>query len=127
MVAIESDQIVGHIFFSPVAIEGKCADDVFVIGLASIAVHPDYQRQGIGALLIRQGLAACAEIGCKAAVVLGSPAYYPRLGFAPACEKGLKCKYDVPDEAFMELELEKGALQSCSGTVKYRSEFSELE
>lgn len=126
-VAVEFEQIVGHVFFSPVEIEGECADDSLVLGLAPVAVLPDYQRQGIGALLIQNGLKECARLGFKAVVVLGSPEYYPRFGFIPAKEKGLGCEYTVPDEAFMVLELESGVLESCVGTVKYRSEFSKLE
>lgn len=126
-VAIEAEQIVGHIFYSPVEIEGSCADDSLILGLAPIAVLPDYQRQGIGSLLIQYSLEQCAQLGCKAIVVLGHPEYYPRFGFTPASEKGLRCEYNVPDEAFMVLELERGALDRCSGIVKYRSEFAECE
>lgn len=126
-VAVDSEQIVGHIFFSPVEIEGECADSVSMLGLAPLAVLPDYQRQGVGALLIRHSLEECARLGCKAVAVLGYPEYYPRFGFIPAKEKRLRCEYTVPDEAFMVLELESGALEGCSGTVKYRSEFRKCE
>lgn len=126
-VAIESEQVVGHIFFSPVEIERECADGLLVLGLAPIAVLPNYQRKGIGSLLIRHSLKACAQFGFKAIVVLGSPKYYPRLGFIPAKEKGLRCEYAVPDEAFMVLALEEGVLDGCAGLVKYRPEFNMLE
>lgn len=126
-VAIESEQIVGHIFFSPVLIKEECADDLAILGLAPVAVRPDYQRQGIGSLLIQHGLNECARLGFKAIVVLGSPKYYPRFGFIPAKEKGLGCEYTVPDEAFMVLELDRGALEVCVGTLQYRSEFNQLE
>jgi putative acetyltransferase len=126
-VAVESEQIVGYIFFSPVAIVGQCADDLRMLGLAPVAVLPANQRQGIGSLLIQHGLKECVRLGCKAVVVLGSLAYYPRFGFIPAKQKGLGCEYPVPDEAFMVLELERGALEGWVGTVKYRSEFNNLE
>jgi len=126
-VAVQSDRIVGHIFFSPVVVEGKCSRNLSIVGLAPLAVLPNYQRQGIGTLLIRQGLKECARSGFNAVVVLGHPDFYSRFGFIPASRKSLKCEYDVPDEAFMVLELESGALEDCSGTVKYRSEFSLCE
>jgi putative acetyltransferase len=126
-VAVDSEQVVGHIFYSPVAIEGDCADDVFILGLAPIAILPERQRQGIGTALIQHSLAECARQGCKAIVVLGHPAYYPRFGFVPAKEKDLQCEYRVPDEAFMVLELESGALVECSGVVKYCPEFKAFE
>jgi len=126
-VAVEAGQIVGHICFSPVTIVGECPADWLILGLAPIAVLPNYQRQGIGSSLIQHGLKACAKHGCKAVVVLGHPDYYPRFGFIPAKQKGLNCEYTVPDEAFMVLELEPGGLKGCAGTVKYRSEFNQLE
>ena len=126
-VAVQSDRVVGHILFSPVVVEGKCSSNLSILGLAPVAVLPDYQRQGIGTLLIREGLKECGRSGFQAVVVLGHPDFYSRFGFIPASRKSLKCEYDVPDEAFMVLELESGALQDCSGTVKYRSEFSLCE
>jgi len=128
-VAVESDpsRLVGHIFFSPVAIAGGSADDSPILGLAPVAVLPEYQGQGIGSLLIRHGLTECARLGFKAVVVLGSPKYYPRFGFITAKRRGLGCEYTVPDEAFMVLELRTGALEGCMGTVKYLSEFKEVE
>ena len=126
-VALPSDRIVGYIFFSPVVVEGKCSSNLSILGLAPVAVLPEYQRQGIGTLLIQHGLEECRRSGFQAVVVLGHPDFYPRFGFIPASRKSLGCEYDVPDEAFMVLELESGALQDCSGTVKYRSEFSLCE
>jgi putative acetyltransferase len=124
-VAIESAQIVGHIFFSPVAINGKRPEELMILGLAPLAVLPQYQRQGIGSLLIKHSLEKCTGLGYKALVVLGDPEYYSRFGFISAKDKGLKCEYKVPDEAFMVLELKNGALEGCRGIVKYRSEFQE--
>ncbi|MGB8701228.1 MAG: N-acetyltransferase [Thermosynechococcaceae cyanobacterium] len=126
-VAVESEQIIGYIFFSPVEIEGECADNLWVLGLAPVAVLPNYQRQGIGSLLIQHGLKECAQLGFKAVVVLGSPKYYPRFGFMPAKMKRLGCEYPEADEAFMVLELESSALEGCVGMVKYHPAFNQLE
>jgi putative acetyltransferase len=121
-VALQADQIVGHIFFSPVSVEGECPKDLLILGLAPLSVLPKYQRQGIGSSLVQHSLKECAR-SCSAVVVLGHPEYYPRFGFVSAKEKGLRCEYSVPDELFMILEMESGVLQGCSGTIKYRGEF----
>lgn len=124
-VAIQSEHIVGHIFYSPVSIAGQCAGSSLVLGLGPIAVLPKYQRQGVGLRLLQHSLEVATRLGYKAIVVLGHPEYYPRFGFTPASKKGLGCEYEVPDEAFMVLELEPGALVGCVGTVKYQPEFNE--
>jgi len=123
-VATESQQIVGHILFSPVIVDGAYPENLRMLGLAPLAVLPQYQRQGIGSLLIRHGLVQCAHLGYKAIVVLGYPEFYSRFGFISSKKKGLKCEYSVPDDVFMVLELQDGALDGCSGTVRYRSEFN---
>jgi putative acetyltransferase len=116
LVAVKTEQIVGHIFFSPVEIAGHSLSHLFMLGLAPLAVRPNYQKQGIGSLLIRQGLEQCIRLGCKAVFVLGDPNYYARFGFVPAKENKLRCEYAGSDESFMVLELVSGTLNGCSGT-----------
>ncbi len=121
LVAIENDHIIGHILFSEVTI-----GDTIIIGLAPLAVLPSHQKQGLGMLLTNAGIAACRNAGYAAMVVLGHPAYYPRFGFVPASRFGIKSEYDVPDEVFMALELQPGALANRAGIARYQAEFNEL-
>ena len=65
-------------------------------------------------------------MGVAGVVVLGHPQYYPRFGFVPSSEFGIVSEYDVPEDVFMVLELEPGALQNKSGRVHYHREFSNL-
>jgi putative acetyltransferase len=119
------ERVVGHIFFSPVLIESE-ASRFTALGLAPMAVLPEFQNQSIGSQLVRRGLEECRSLGHEVVVVLGHPGYYPRFGFVPAKRKGLWCEYDVPDEAFMVVELRVGALAGRRGVVKYRPEFSDV-
>jgi putative acetyltransferase len=91
-----------------------------------MAVLPEYQKQGLGSQLVREGLKKCRPIGCNVVVVVGHPEYYPRFGFVPAGQKELRCEYPVPDEVFMVAELKPGALDGQRGLVKYRPEFGEV-
>lgn len=127
LVATVQDQVVGHLFFSPVAIVPAREPAPKVLGLAPLAVMPDHQRRGVGSQLVQQGLAECRRLGFDAIVVLGDPCYYQRFGFVPAKQYGLTCEYSVPDDAFQAVELSQGSLQSCRGVVKYRPEFALCE
>ena len=122
LVADQAGQVVGHILFSPVMIESK-GQIIAGVGLAPMAVLPEFQSRGIGSRLVEAGLAACRNAGHERAVVLGHAHYYPRFGFVPASRYGLRSEYDVPDGVFMAIELRDGALQGCAGLVKYAPEF----
>lgn len=123
LVAEENDKVVGHIVFTPVSL---LTYRELIMGLAPMAVIPARQRSGIGSALVRTGLERCKEWGATAVVVLGHPDFYPKFGFVPAVRFGLRCEYDVPEEAFMAIELRPGALHGVSGTVKYHAAFSNV-
>ena len=123
LVAAQDDDIVGHIFFSPVSIESP-EGSFTAMGLAPLAVRPDFQNKGIGSKLAIAGLKECRRIGHEVVVVLGHARYYPRFGFVPASLKGIRSEYDVPDDVFMVAELTPGALGGRCGIVKYHPAFS---
>jgi len=116
-------EIVGHILFTPVTVAGH--SEVKILGLAPMAVAPERQRRGIGSALVQAGLDRCRRRGFDAVVVLGHPDYYPRFGFVPATRFGLGCEWDVPEEAFLALELRAGALRGVAGTVRYHPAFDQ--
>jgi len=121
LVADDDGAVVGHILFSPVTLEGH--PEVRVAGLAPMAVVPSRQHQGIGSLLVHEGLATCRQLGFGAVVVLGHADFYPRFGFTPSTRFGLRSEYDVPEDVFMALEFEGGVLRGKSGTIRYHPAF----
>jgi putative acetyltransferase len=123
LVALTDDKVVGHILFSRVTIANASAG-FNAVGLAPLAVLPEFQGQGIGSQLIREGLERCKQAGYDAVVLLGYPSYYSRFGFSCAADFGLQNEYGVHDE-FMVLALRDGALRGVSGMVKYVPEFEE--
>lgn len=124
LVAERGNAIVGHILLTPVELAGR--PDLKIMGLAPMAVLPRHQRQGIGSALVRAGLEECRRLGFGAVVVLGHAEYYPRFGFVPAARFGMGCQYDVPEEAFMAIELAAGYLSGASGKVRYHTAFDSV-
>jgi putative acetyltransferase len=118
LVAERGGDIVGHVFFCPVSVNSSPPLDG--MGLGQLAVRPDCQRQGIGAELTRTGLGELAARGCPYVIVIGVPAYYPRLGFEPGAQYGLRCQWQVPPESFMVQVLNRAALAGVSGVASYR-------
>lgn len=122
LVAEEGDaggnhEIVGHVLFSELSVEGV----PHALALAPVAVFPNWQGEGIGPALIRNGIKACAAEGCGAVFVLGEPEYYSRFGFSVEAAKGFDTPY--PKEYFMALELRGGALGGVSGEIEYPPPF----
>ncbi|MBC7931860.1 MAG: N-acetyltransferase [Rubrivivax sp.] len=122
LIAEEDGRIVGHIFFSPVTVESG-AGDWAAMGLAPMAILPEFQARGVGSRLVREGLEHCHRAGHDVVFVLGHADYYPRFGFTPAKPRGIECEFPAPDENFMVAELKPGALNGRAGMVRYRPEF----
>lgn len=97
LVAEDDGEILGHVAFSPVTVDGK---DVGWYGLGPVSVWPDRQGRGIGQALIRKGLADLRRRGAKGCVLIGDPAYYGRFGFVsdPRLTYG-----DIPSEYVQRL------------------------
>jgi putative acetyltransferase len=118
LVAEVDGVVVGHILFSPVTSAGAEG-----LGLGPMAVLPEQQRRGVGAALIAAALDRLRAGGCPFVVVLGHHGYYTRFGFVPASRHGLRCEWDVPDDAFMVHVMDAAATTAAAGLVRYRPEF----
>lgn len=122
LVAHRGDALVGHVLFSRVTLAEHA--QLRLMGLGPMAVAPRYQRGGVGSALVREGLAQCKERAVHAVVVLGHPEYYPRFGFVPASRYAIRSEYDLPDDVFMIVELQAGALNGVSGLIRYGQAFA---
>jgi len=121
LVAVLNGQVVGHIAYSPLSV-----GEVMGAALGPMAVLPELQRKGIGSRLVRTGNQKMKDAGCPFIVVVGHASYYPRFGFTPASAQGITSEWDVPDDTFMILVLNRAKMRSVSGLAKYQREFSSV-
>ncbi|KCV80917.1 acetyltransferase [Actibacterium atlanticum] len=68
--------LAGAIRFWPVQV----ANDTALL-LGPIAVHPTHQGEGLGALLIQDGLQRAGALGWERVILVGDAPYYGRFGF----------------------------------------------
>ena len=119
LVAVSDKQIVGHILFTKVRLEGPRPDTASSI-LCPLSVHPAQQNHGVGGRLIEEGLSRLRTDGTALVFVLGHPGYYPRFGFTPAGARGFEAPYPILPanaEAWMVQALEPTTLAEASGRV----------
>ena len=99
LVATQGDEIIGHVAFSPVTINGE-AGDWYALG--PVSVWPDRQRTGIGQTLVREGLQRLRSMGAGGCVLPDDPAYHYRFGFENDPDL---YNVDAPPGAFQHLTL----------------------
>jgi putative acetyltransferase len=116
LVAVEDDFIVGHLLFSPLATDTGRR----FAALAPLSVAPARQKDGIGTLLMQVGHALCRKAGIEAVIVLGHPAYYPRVGYSAKAATTVTAPFS--GEHFMALPLVDDAL-AAPVTVTYARAF----
>ncbi|WP_138503995.1 GNAT family N-acetyltransferase [Nostoc sp. PA-18-2419] len=99
LVAEIESTIIGYILFSYIDLVDE--QTLQVLGLAPLAIHPQFQRQGIGSALIKAGLEIAEAKKEAIVVVLGHPEFYTRFGFQPSIIYGIESPFPVPKEFFM--------------------------
>ena len=118
LLAFVKNKPVGHLLFTRGYIEGN--PRIGVSFLAPLAVIPNFQRQGIGGALIKEGITQLSKMGVDLVFVMGYPEYYPRFGFTPASKLGFQPTYPLPAEvadAWMVLALRPNIIGTISGKV----------
>ena len=117
LVAIQDKRIVGYILFTKINI-GEYKE----LALAPLAVLPEYQKQGIGKKLIKEGHKIAKKLGYHYSIVLGSEKYYPKFGYIPAVNLGINTPVGVPEINFMAVKLNENAAP-IKGNMVYAKEF----
>jgi predicted N-acetyltransferase YhbS len=113
-VACDNGKVIGNIVYSKAVVkDGDNATEVLCMG--PLCVLPTYQNKGIGSLLLRTTLEKATSLGFRAVIIYGNPAYYHKFGFVSAEAFGIKTKEGLNFDAFMALELYKGALNGVNG------------
>jgi predicted N-acetyltransferase YhbS len=125
LVAEEDSRIVGHVQLSRAWI-GTTA----VLALGPVGVLPELQGRGIGRAMIEAASAEARARGEIAVILLGDPRLYPKFGFEPASNRGLRNPFtgaqddgfEIREEDFMLLPLEERA-DSLRGNVRWHPAF----
>jgi putative acetyltransferase len=120
MVAVDEDQILGHV----VCTRGWIGD-IGALGLGPISVLPRYQRQAIGQALMHSIIGAADAAGEPLIALLGDRDFYRRFGFVPAEQLGIAAPDPSWGQHFMVRTL-TDCPPSITGTFRYAAPFAAL-
>jgi putative acetyltransferase len=120
LVAERDGDIIGHILFTRLCVEGQDGD-FDAVALAPLAVAPDAQDEGIGSALVSEAHRLLQARGETLSVVLGEPAYYGRFGYRHARAASFECEWQCE-----ELQAIAWGDAPVAGRLVYAPAFSEL-
>ena len=86
--------------------------------LGPLAFHPDVQRRGIGACLIRRAIREARRLGHGAVLLVGDGAYYGRFGFTAERTGALRMPGPYAQDRLLALEFAPGALDGAGGLIR---------
>ena len=107
----EFNALSGIIRFWPVRV-----GDAAGLLLGPIAVHPTRQGEGLGSMLMQDGLRRARSLEWPAVILVGDLDYYARFGFSRC--SGLEFPPPTDPDRVLGLELARGALSEFRGKVE---------
>lgn len=122
LVAEDGGRLIGHAMFTASLLDAPRAL-IEVQVLSPLAVAPEWQRQGVGSSLVREGLTRLEDLEVPLVFLEGSPDYYSRFGFIAGHELGFrKPSLRIPDRAFQVVPL-RAHEPWMTGTLVYSEVF----
>jgi putative acetyltransferase len=123
LVATENEIVIGYLLLFPTYIINDYRRHSTLI-LASMAVMPDRQKQGIGAALIKEAMKQGEKIGFGSIVLSENSEYFFRFGFKKASRWNITMPMNTSNETVLAVELNRQGFSQVSGTVYIPEEFN---
>ena len=116
---IDEHKIVGHIYLIKVSINKSYPS----LGLAQVAVAPEYQGLSIGSMMVEKAHQKAKELGYGSVVSLGCKRFLSKLGYHTVSDFGIHFPFGVVENQCLIVELYPGALAEVHGMVGFPLEY----
>lgn len=110
LVLTVDDKIVGIVMFTKAKLIAENAKIKQVLTLGPLAIHPDYQRLGLGKRLINEALERAHKLEFDTVILMGAPSNYVGAGFKSAMRYDVSMGRDQYLTALLVKELVPGVL-----------------
>ena len=111
----EAATLAGTIRFWPILI-GDVLEPSLLIG--PVAAHPTRQGEGIGAMLILEGLHRATVAGWKRCILIGDEPFYERFGFKRSLAAAITFPPPTNPNRILAKALVDGGMDGIAGEVK---------
>lgn len=111
----EIGALAGTIRFWPIQI-GEARAPALLLG--PVAAHPTRQGEGIGAMLILEGLERAENLGWERCMLIGDEPYYARFGFRHALAENITFPPPTNPSRILARALVEGGMDGISGNVR---------
>jgi len=112
LVAVVENRILGNIMYAKSCLinEDNLVMDTITFG--PVSVLPEYQKKGIGSVLIKESIKKAVGYGYKAIIIEGHPHNYCKHGFVGSKSVNVSESEGRYPYSLLVLELEKGCLKN---------------
>ncbi len=123
LVAQFKSDVIGHVLLSAVGLEDEHRGLRRILVLGPLAVDPDHHGAGVGSALVQAALARAEAADESLVIVRGHAGYYPRFGFQPSSNLGIRAPFEVSEDQYM-IQTLRAFRPELRGTVRYPSAFA---
>ena len=113
-VALLDGELVGSIMYMKSSLEAENGETLDTITFGPVSVLPKFQKQGIGATLIRYSLKKATADNYNAVIIYGHPHNYCKHGFKSSRDFNIATKAGKYPSSLLVLELKKEVLKGHS-------------
>ena len=110
---IDNRKIVGHIYLIEISIDYSFS----TLGLAHIAVTPEYQGLGIGTLMMAKAHQEAKQFGYGSIISCGGKQFLSRFGYRALSDYGIH--YGLFDDHYLAVELYAGGMADVQTKVDF--------
>ena len=110
LIAVLDGRIIGSVMYTKAWLTDENGNEKEIISFGPIAVHPDFQRRGVGKTLLEYSFDIAAKMGYEAIVIFRDPGNYVSRGFKSCRKFNICLEGDTCPTAMLAKELKEGAL-----------------
>lgn len=124
IVAECNGKIVGNIIYTKAWLTDEKGQELEIVSFGPLSVLPEFQRKGIGSLLIKHTMNIAAEKGIPGIAIFGDPHNYCKHGFRNGIDFGISDMKGEFPFALLAIELKEKAFEGHKWKYRYSDAFN---